>query len=56
MSEFVTWTTPLMAAERHVKEAGELMEAKRTRDAMIEITKAQIALSQVTEWVLTRKA
>lgn len=52
----MTWSSPLMAAERAVKAVGELMESKRTRDAMIEISKAQIALAEVSEWVLKRKA
>jgi hypothetical protein len=56
MNEYIAWTTPLMQAESHIKRAGELMEDKKTRDAMIELAKAQEAIANVQHWVLTRKA
>lgn len=55
MLEHVTWTTPLMRAQDHIKQAGELFEFKRTREAMTELSLALEAIAEIQYHILTQK-
>lgn len=51
----VTWTGSYMRALDGLKLAGDLMEDRRTREAMVQLAKARAEITAVELWVLEAK-
>lgn len=55
MTPPVTWSTSQQHAERHLKLADELLEARRWSEAMDELAAAQREISTTVEFVLAQE-
>lgn len=51
--QLVTWSTPMIRAERAVKAADELLSFNKFQEALIEIEKAKRELTAATTFILT---
>lgn len=55
MSIPVTWSTSQQHAERHLRRADELLEARRWDEAMDELAAAQREICSTVEFVLAQE-
>jgi hypothetical protein len=55
LSEIVAWTTPYLIAVRDLREAGEALELKRTREGMLLLANAQRQISDCMAFMLKER-